>query len=112
MTTDTGINNPLYTLLQDEKIDAFNKKKQSSKNLDLNGAFFRGLDLRKMDANGLNLSNAYFRGADLRGVDFSNCNLEGASIGESKISGCFFPKQLSADEIRLSLDKGTRLRYS
>ena len=111
MSTKPAENNPLFQLLQDEKINDFNEQKKSSTNLDLTGAFLRGLDLRNVDFSGLNLSNAYFRGADLRGIDFSQVNLEGASIAETKISGCYFPKELSAEEIRLSLEKGTRLRY-
>ena len=64
-----------------------------------------------MDASGLDLSDAYFRGADLRGIDFRQTNLEGASMAEAKISGCYFPKELSAEEIRMSVELGTRLRY-
>jgi hypothetical protein len=30
---------------------------------------------------------------------------------DAKVSGVYFPAELSADEIRLSLDHGTRLRY-
>jgi hypothetical protein len=30
---------------------------------------------------------------------------------DAKVSGVYFPTALSADEIRLSLDYGTRLRY-
>lgn len=104
-------NDPMYQLLLDEKITEFNSAKQSGKIIDLENALFRGIDLRNLDANGLNLNGAYFRGADLRGIDFRNATLEGASICEAKISGCFFPKALAATEIRLSLDKGTRMRY-
>ena len=39
-------------------------------------------------------------------------NLEGASLLGAKLSGTYFPTELSAQEIRLSLDTGTRLRYS
>jgi hypothetical protein len=30
---------------------------------------------------------------------------------DAKISGCYFPKELDAEEIRLSITQGTRLRY-
>lgn len=105
-------NDPLYQMLLDENMKAFNAARQSGKTVDLQGALFRGIDLRNMNADGLNMQDAYFRGADLRGVDLRHANLEGASICEAKISGCYFPKELTADEIRLSNDKGTRLRYS
>ena len=38
-------------------------------------------------------------------------DLEGASIAGTKISGTYFPKELSAEEINLSLQHGTRMRY-
>ena len=58
-----------------------------------------------------NFQDAYFRGADIRGVDFRGANLEGASIADAKISGVFFPPELSVEEILLSLEHGTRMRY-
>ncbi|MAR89263.1 MAG: pentapeptide repeat-containing protein [Pseudomonadota bacterium] len=103
---------PLYQLLLDENIKAFNEARAAGKTVDLQGAQFRGIDLRNMNAAGLDMSNAYLRGADLRGVDLRETRLEGASICEAKISGCYFPSRLRAEEIRLSQEKGTRLRYS
>jgi len=104
-------NDPLYQMLLDEKIKEFNAARAEGKTVDLRGAQLRGRDLRIMNVDGLDMRDAYFRGADLRGVDFRNTLLEGASICEAKISGCFFPRELTADEIRLSLEKGTRMRY-
>ena len=37
---------------------------------------------------------------------------EGASLLDAKVSGVYFPDELSPEEIRLSLDHGTRLRYN
>lgn len=105
-------NDPMYQLLLDEKVGEFNDAKRVGKPVDLQGALFRGIDLRNLDADGLDFSDAYFRGADLRGVDFRNAKLEGASLCEAKISGCYFPKDLRAEEIMMSVEKGTRLRYS
>ena len=65
-----------------------------------------------MNADGLDFSNSYFRNADLSGIDFRNTNLEGASLLDAKLSGTYFPTELSAQEIRLSLETGTRLRYN
>ncbi|KXS47357.1 MAG: hypothetical protein AWU57_5552, partial [Marinobacter sp. T13-3] len=73
---------------------------------------FRGLDLRGLDATGLDFRHAYFRGADLRGIDFSRSRMEGVSIASAKISGCYFPHRLEADEIVMSLNHGTRMRYT
>lgn len=104
-------NNPLYQLLLDEKIKEFNQARSEGKTVDLRGAHLRGRDLRTINADGLDLRDAYLRGADLRGIDFRNTQLEGASICEAKISGCYFPRELAPEEIRLSVEKGTRLRY-
>ncbi|MDE1465710.1 pentapeptide repeat-containing protein [Spartinivicinus poritis] len=105
------IQHPLYDLLQDEKVKEFNKKRAAGETCDFSGGHFRGLDLRGINADGLNFSGAYFRAADLRGVDLSKANIEGASFADAKISGVYFPKQVSPEEIRLSVDKGTRVRY-
>ena len=103
---------PMYQLLLDDKIGEFNDARAAGKTVDLQNAHLRGADLKNLNADGLDLQNAYFRSADLRGVDFRKANLEGASIIEAQVSGCYFPKGLSAEEIRLSLEKGIRLRYS
>jgi uncharacterized protein YjbI with pentapeptide repeats len=103
---------PLYQLLYNENIAEFNRRHEEAKSATLRGGVYRNLDLRNMNADGLDFGDAYFRGADLRGIDFRNANLEGASMIEAKISGCYFPKELSAEEIRLSVMAGTRLRYS
>ncbi|MBI5450209.1 MAG: pentapeptide repeat-containing protein [Gammaproteobacteria bacterium] len=102
--------NHLYRLLRDGQIKAFNEARERGEKADLTGCDFRGVDLRGMNADGLDLSNGYFRQADLRGINFSTARLEGASIHATKISGVFFPKELSAEEITLSLLHGTRLR--
>ena len=106
--------NALYELLRSEKVKEFNQLcAQGAVTADqLKGGDYRGLDLRELVADGLDFSDAYFRGADLRGVDFRKCNIEGASFCQAHISGCYFPVQLSADEIRLSFDLGIRVRYS
>jgi len=101
----------LYRLLRDGKIDEFNTRRSSGESCDLTGADFRGVDLTGIDADGLDLSNSYFRMSNLRGIDFTNTQLEGASIHGAQISGVFFPVALDANEILLSLEHGTRMRY-
>lgn len=103
--------NALYQLLHNENVAEFNRRHDEAKTAELRGGNYRGLDLRNLDADGLDFSDAYFRGADLRGIDFRNTRLEGASMIDAKISGCYFPKELSPEEIRLSITQGTRLRY-
>ena len=102
---------PLYQLLRDSKIREFNERRAAGESCALCGVDLRGVDLRGLDARGLDLSNSYFRQADLRGIDFSETHLQGASIHGSKISGCLFPAELPAEEIALSLEHGTRMRY-
>lgn len=101
----------LYQLLRQEDIKAFNEQRDVLDSTELKNGDYRGRDLRNMNAAGLDFSNSYFRNADLSGIDFRTTNLEGASLLDAKLSGVYFPAELSAEEIRLSLDTGTRLRY-
>jgi len=102
---------PMYRLLREGAVDDFNARRATGETCDLTGCDFRTLDLRELDARGLDLGNCYFRQADLRGLDLSETNLEGSSINAAKISGVYFPRELSAEEITLSLVHGTRMRY-
>ncbi len=102
---------PMYRLLREGEIEAFNARRAAGESCDLRGCDFRTTDLRKLDARGLDFRDCYFRQADLRGVDFSEADLEGASINAAKISGAYFPRELSAEELMLSLTHGTRMRY-
>jgi len=77
---------PMYQLLRVDNIKAFNIKKEPGQTCDM-------------------------RGVNLRGIDFSQSVLRGASLLGAKISGCLFPPELTAEEIRLSHNLGTRLRY-
>ena len=101
----------LYSLLRRDEAAAFNAERELGRQCDLRGADLRGVDLRKADLRGLDLSDAYLRQADLRGVDLRETRLEGASLFEARISGAYFPQEVRAEEITLSLLHGTRLRY-
>jgi uncharacterized protein YjbI with pentapeptide repeats len=105
--------NEMYELIRSEQIAEFNKRKDAGEPTAglLCGGDFRGLDLRELDVDGLDLNGGYFRSADMRGLDLRNTNLEGASFCQAHISGCYFPPEVTADEIRLSLEQGTRIRY-
>jgi uncharacterized protein YjbI with pentapeptide repeats len=102
---------PLYCALREEDIEKFNAMRAMGEACDFTGLDFRAMDLREANLQGLNLAGAYFRQCDLRGQDLRSCNLEGASIHAAKISGVYFPDQLEPDEIIMSLNYGTRLRY-
>ena len=111
MNKPTISDDPLYQLLRNEKVKEFNIQRLKLDTGNLKSGDYRGCDLRNMNADGLDFSDSYFRNADLRGIDFRNTRLEGASLIDAKVSGVYFPESLSAEEIRLSLDTGTRLRY-
>ena len=102
---------PLYQLLRNDDVTGFNQARAKGQACDLSGCDLRGLDLRNLQISGMNFENTYFRGADLRGINFTGCNLNGASLADAKISGCYFPFELSPDEIQLSVTMGTRLRH-
>ncbi|MEB0044668.1 MULTISPECIES: pentapeptide repeat-containing protein [unclassified Pseudomonas] len=105
------LDTPLYALLHKDDIAGFNKQRPHDGPIDMTGGDFRGLDLRELHADGVDFTDAYFRSADLRGIDFRNASLEGASLAHAQISGAYFPPELSADEILMSMNFGTRLRY-
>lgn len=111
MTQPRLIDSPLFNLVREENIEAFNEEKRQSGAVDFTNGDFRGLDLRGLDAKSVDFTNAYFRSADLRGIDFREASLEGASLAHAQISGAYFPVELSADEILMSVNFGTRLRY-
>ena len=102
---------PMYLLLREGMVKEFNQRKAAGENCDLVSCDFSRLDLRGLDADGLDMSGGYFRMADLRGVDLRNTRLEGASFASANISGTYFPKELSAEEIVMSVMHGTRVRY-
>lgn len=102
--------NPLYVLLREEKIKEFNKQRASIETIDFHDCDFRGLDLRGLQANGIDFNGSYFRAADLRGIDFATCNMDGVSLAAAQVSGCYFPKDIDANEIFVSVDKGIRMR--
>ncbi|MVW76618.1 pentapeptide repeat-containing protein [Pseudomonas xionganensis] len=111
MSQPRQLDTPLYRLIHTEDIKGFNAQKPKEGPVDLSGGDFRGLDLRALDAQGIDFSDAYFRGSDLRGLDLRNTRMEGASLAHAQISGAYFPVELTADEILMSVNFGTRLRY-
>jgi uncharacterized protein YjbI with pentapeptide repeats len=111
MSKPTISDDPLYQLLRNEQIREFNEQRDKLDTSRLKSGDYRGRDLRNIDAEGLDFSDSYFRNSDLRGLDFRKTNLEGASLIDAKVSGTYFPEELGPEEIRLSLESGTRLRY-
>ncbi len=104
-------NDAMYRLLREGCIKEFNVKRATGEEVDLTRCDLRELDLRGLEVDGLDFTDCYFRQADLRGIDFRKAILQGASLNAAKISGAYFPEELSASEIELSLLHGTRMRY-
>lgn len=102
---------PLYQMLRNDDVPGFNAARASGQNCDLRGCDLRGLDLRNIELLNTDLTDAYFRGADLRGIDFRGCRMDGVSLADAKISGCYFPVEIPAQEILLSVSHGIRIRH-
>ena len=101
---------PKNPLLTDERHQEFNRLAAAGQAPDLRGANLASLDLRCYDLRGLDLSGAYLRGANLSGLDLTGCNLKGASLRGARVSGALFPDNIPPQEIKLSVELGTRLR--
>lgn len=101
----------MYQLLRDENIKAFNERRARGEPVGLRHCDLRGLDLRGLNPGEMDFTGSYFRQTDLRGINFSKACLEECSIHGAKISGVYFPPQLLPDEISMSLNHGTRMRY-
>ena len=102
-------NSELRNLILEGKKQEFNERAGQSAP-DLENASLRGVDFQGFDLSHANLRGAYLRSADLRGCDLFWADLDGASLHGARISGVRFPRSLTADEIRLSVELGTRLR--
>jgi len=106
------LDDEMYQLLRMGEIEKFNEKRDVSVEHDLSGTDLSRIDIRGLVTDNINFSDAYFRMTDMRGVDFRNAKMEGASFAGANISGCYFPKELRADEVLFSLEHGIRVRYN
>ena len=102
---------PKPKMLFEENMATFNKMAAQGQKIDFSNQNLSDLDLRGFNLKNANLSGAYMRGTNLSGQDLSGAYLHGASIRQANISGCLFPLELPAEEIRLSVDMGTRIRH-
>lgn len=91
-------------------LEAYHRAIEARKVVDFSGADLRGMDFRNAEVNKLILRDAYLRDADLRGCDLRQVDMAGASLQGAKISGTYFPQEIEAAEIQLSIKQGTRLR--
>lgn len=103
--------NVFQEYLRDGEKDKFNEETAKLKDrVDLENCNLRGLDLREVNLKNANLKNSYLKSADLRGVDLSDAMLAGASLHKARIGGVLFPETIDPNEIRLSVEYGTRIR--
>ena len=105
------LEDPAYRALREGDTEAFTSLIAQREDLDLSYCDLSGVDLRKVNISIISLRGARLKGADLRGLDLSTHDLQGISINNARVSGTLFPHDLSADEIRLSLREGTRIRH-
>ena len=116
VTADTAmqkpsfIDDPAYKCLRVSDFEGFHKQVANRDHVDFSHANLRGVDFRQSDLSKVILTGAYLRDADLRGLDLREMDLEGCSLIHAKVSGTYFPPNLSPEEIRMSLEYGTRLR--
>lgn len=104
------IDDPAFRDLRANDFEHFEQHTAGRKQVDLSSADLRGVDLRSVDVSKLVLRDAYLRDADLRGLDLRHLDMEGCSLHSAKISGTYFPENLSPQEIANSVLHGTRLR--
>ena len=104
------INDDAFRCLRMGDQQAFAGMTARRESIDFSEADFRGVDLRNMDLSKVVLRGSYLKDADLRGVDLRNHDLEGCSLHNAKVGGTYFPTALSAAEIQMSMQFGTRLR--
>jgi uncharacterized protein YjbI with pentapeptide repeats len=102
---------PLVQLLREGQGEEFNRRRKAGETCDVRGCDLRGVDLREVAVAEIDFSDCYLRQADLRGLDLRSCRMEGASLHAAHISGAYFPRELEAAEIEMSVRMGTRLRY-
>ena len=104
------LDDPAYRCLRVDDIDGFHMAVINRPAVDFTGADLRGIDLRQADVSNVILRNAYLRDADLRGCDLRHMDLEGASFHGAKVAGAYFPPNIPAAELEMSLIHGTRIR--
>lgn len=101
---------PAFQCLRAGDLEGYHRAIEGRKVVDFSGTYLRAVDFRGADLSKVVLRNAYLRESDLRGCDLRHLDLEGASLDGARISGAYFPANLAANEIRLSVRHGTRMR--
>ncbi len=104
------IDDEAFRTLRAGDAQAFHRLIEQRPTVDYSDGDLRGTDFRNVNLSKVVLRGAYLKDADLRGMDLRKVDLEGASIHNARIGGAFFPANLPAAEIELSVKYGTRMR--
>jgi uncharacterized protein YjbI with pentapeptide repeats len=99
-----------FRCLRTGDLDGFNRAAAGRRAIDFADCDLRGVDLRGIDLSRVVLRGSYLRDADLRGLDLRETDMEGCSLYHAKISGSYFPANLSGAEIAVSVQFGIRMR--
>lgn len=110
MAAPRFLDDPAYKCLRAGDLEGYRRAIQGRKTVDFTAADLRGIDFRQVEPGNLILRDAYLRDADFRGCDLRHVDLAGASLQRAKISGAYFPPEIDAAEIQLSVEYGTRMR--
>jgi uncharacterized protein YjbI with pentapeptide repeats len=110
MTKPRFPDDPAFRCLRVGDLDGYHRAIEGRAVVDFTGTDLRASDFRRADLSRVVLRDAYLRDADFRGCDLRHLDLEGASIQAAKLSGVYFPANLSPEEICMSIRFGTRLR--
>jgi uncharacterized protein YjbI with pentapeptide repeats len=105
------LDDPAFRCLRVGDFDGFNREVAGRQEIDFSNSDLRGVELRGIaDLSKVIVRGAYMRDADLRGLDLRAWDMEGCSLYHAKISGTYFPTNLSPEEIANSVQLGTRMR--
>ena len=107
------LDNEIFQALRSGDLETFSRcVSELDHPVDFSNADFRGTDFRGADLTNVNIRGAYLRDADLRGVDLRKVDLEGCSLHNAHIGGTYFADNISAEEICMSVEYGTRVRVT
>ena len=110
MTKPRFLDDRAFKCLRAGDAERYHRAIEGRSVVDFTDADLRAVDFRQADLTKVVLRGAYLRDADLRGCDLRHLDLEGASLEGAKVNGAYFPPNVSPEEIRMSLEYGTRLR--
>ena len=113
MTKPRFLDVGIFQALRAGDLEAFSQRVAThGRPVDFSNADFRGTDFRGVDITNVILRGAYLKDADLRGLDLRGVDLEGCSLHKANVGGTYFPDNISAAEICMSIDHGTRIRVN